>query len=53
MNESDIANTINDKGYYILKNYISKDICQKIISNTKKCRNFDKGGGNDFKTTLF
>ena len=53
MNESDIANTINNKGYYILKNYISKDICQKIISNTKKCINFDKGGGNDLRQLFF
>ncbi len=56
MNHDKIVNEINEKGYYILKNYKTKDFCNKVMSEInilQKNLKFLKGDGGDYRMPHF
>ena len=55
MNIDQIVNEIKQNGYYIIKNYYSKEQCKSIINdvqNTKQ-HQFQAGEGNDLRMPFF
>ena len=54
MNIDNIVKEIEKKGYYILKNYMSKDFCNDIMNTINKQKlPYNKGEGNDLRISRF